>query len=680
MAAVGGNAFRADIQGLRAIAVGAVLIYHVWPSWLPGGYIGVDVFFVISGYLITGLLVRELDRTGTIGLREFYARRIRRLLPASAATLFAIAAATVIWMPVSDWSDIASELLASAFYVQNLLLVGKQVDYLAFDAAPSPLLHFWSLSIEEQFYIFWPLIMVGMAALAARKGWALRRTLLFSLLTICVLSLAHAVHISFANPAPGYFLTTTRVWELGLGGLLAIIASATYLPQRPRVVLAWLGLGAILVSALFYSHRLPFPGYEALLPTLGTAVILYAALDGSNVMGRWLASAPMQYIGDISYSLYLWHWPIIIFYPYVTGQQPDTLQDGVFIIVVSIFCAHLSRELVEERFRRSRASEFYRPYAMAGVLALGVAGVSLMIAKESDVKTQNAFEAMASVQAYPGAMAVVNSDLVAMEDRDFIPAAELARLDRGSAYDKKGGSRCISSVRSDEVSRCVYGPQSGSRQIVIVGDSHAVHWLPALELIAASSGWRVTALTKSSCAFSAELVGISSSGASREYTECKVWGEKVLDTLLSERPDLVILSHSARHRAPGRRPGQDDDKIAQGVMQYTRALHAAGIKVAALQHTPWQVEAAPQCMARPGATVGSCSTPESRAVYPATLARVAANDPSVTLIEVLPYFCQEGVCPAVIGGVLVYRDRHHMTATYARSLAPILEQKLKELL
>lgn len=680
MSAVGANTFRTDIQGMRAIAVGAVLVYHVWPAWLPGGYVGVDVFFVISGYLITGLLVRELERSGTVGLRGFYARRIRRLLPASAATLFAVAAATVAWMSVADWRGVVAELLASAFYVQNLLLAGQQVDYLALDAAPSPLIHFWSLSVEEQFYIFWPLLMVAMAALASRKGWELRRTLLASLGIVCALSLGHSIHLSFVDPAPGYFITTTRVWELGIGGLLAIAKPGVGVARPLRLALAWAGLLAIVTSAYFYSHRLPFPGYEALLPTLGAAALLYACLDRSDPLGRWLATAPMQYVGAISYSLYLWHWPVVVFYPSVTGRQVDTLQDGVLVVVVSVLCAHLCRELIEERFRRSRPLEVFRPYAIAGALALSIAAVSLLISMEAENRTQTALGEMVATSEHAGAMSIAHGQPGELESGDFIPSADVARLDRGVAYDHDGRTVCVATVRSEEVASCDYGDVGGTERVVIVGDSHAVHWLPAMKIIAESANWHVSGITKSNCVFTDELIGHSASGVSRDYNECKIWGDKVLQRLLRERPDLVILSHSAMHVLPGGRSGEDGEAIARGILRHASVLHEAGITVAAIVHTPWQHQDVPRCMALSNATVDLCSAPEDTAVHRGTITPVLAMDPSIGAIDMLPYFCQAGTCPVVIGGVLVYRDRHHLTATYAKTLAPILEQRIRELL
>lgn len=682
MAAAGGHSFRSDIQGMRAIAVAAVVVYHVWPASLPGGYIGVDVFFVISGFLITGLLVREIERAGTISLRNFYARRIRRLLPASATTLFAVAIAAAVWMPVSEWRSLATELVTSMFYVQNLLMVVRQVDYLAYDASPSPLLHFWTLSVEEQFYIFWPLLMLAMASLARMKCWPLRRVLWLSLGTVCLLSLGHSIHISFVDPAPGYFLTTTRVWELGVGGLLAIARPDLKVAPWGRQVLAWTGLLAIAVSALFYSHRLPFPGYEALLPTLGAAAIIYASLDSNAALGRWFSTGPMQYLGTVSYSLYLWHWPVLIFYPFVTGRQSDSFQDGLVVVLVSLALAHLCHRFVEERFRHTLPKEVFRPYVMAGALSAGVVLASAVISFESANRTRGVFDTLANDAAYPGAMAIYRGERAPHPGRggDYVPEAGVATLDRGSAYDSEGRSSCIATVRSEEVNSCDFGPSRASRTIVLVGDSHAVHWLPAFEAVADSADWQVKGLTKSNCMFTAELIGNSSSGKSRDYTECKIWGEKVLQRLLEEKPDLVILSHSARHVLNGYPAGEGEDRMARGIVRYTEILRDAGIQVAAIRHTPWQSVNVPQCMARPGSSIEQCSTTEGLAVHSGTLGLALTMDPSIKPIDMLPYFCLSEVCPAVIGNVLVYRDRHHLTATYARSLAPILALRVGDLL
>lgn len=670
------SAFRPDIQGLRAIAVLAVLIYHIWPKTLPGGYVGVDVFFVISGFLITGLLVREFERSGTVSLVQFYGRRIRRLLPAAGATLLAVAVAGFAWMSASEWRSLSRELLASAFYFENWLLVSRSVDYLAQDAAPSPLQHFWSLSVEEQFYIIWPLLMLLVGEVARRFGWVVRTTFKYTLLALCSASFCYGVYASFIDPAPAYFSTLTRVWELGVGGLLAIWGGSARSNPVSRVA-AFTGFGAIVFSCVFYSNRLPFPGYEALVPVFGAALLIFASLGDGLLIGRLLRNRPMQYIGDISYSLYLWHWPIVVFYPIVTGQKPDTLQDGVFILVLSVVIAHISKFGIEEVFRVSRAGERFRPYAMGGVISLVIVACAQLLVVQGDREATSAlYAASVANNGHPGAMALESSADTTVAGADYVPDAGVARLDRGPAYSLDGSERCIGSVPSEELSFCKYGNDNASLHIVIVGDSHAVHWLPALETMASKESIRVTGLTKSSCGFASVLTRFASGGVDRPFDECLVWGRKAVDWLIAEKPDLVVLSFSPRQSVPGKSYAESQSELASGVVKYASELSEAGLRVAAIKQTPWQVEDVPLCMAKPGATVAGCSTSKREALPTASLELASQQYPDMKLLDFDRYFCLGDSCPVVIGGVLVYRDKHHLTASYSRSMAPILSRSI----
>lgn len=670
------SAFRPDIQGLRAIAVLAVLIYHIWPEVLPGGYVGVDVFFVISGFLITGLLVREFERSGTVSLVQFYARRIRRLLPAAGATLLAVAIAGFVWLSVSEWRPLSRELLASAFYFENWLLVSRSVDYLAQDAAPSALQHFWSLSVEEQFYIIWPLLMLLVGGIARRFGWAVRTAFKYTLLGLCVASFCYGVYASFVDPAPAYFSTLTRVWELGIGGLLALWGGLAKSPAVSRVS-GLIGLGAIFFACVFYSSRLPFPGYEALVPVLGAALLIFASLGDGLFIGRLLRTRPMQYIGDVSYSLYLWHWPIVVFYPVVTGQKSDTMQDGIFIFALSVAIAHVSKYRIEEVFRVSRPGERWRPFVLGGVVSFAILVCAQFLVIRGDREAASSlYAASASSAEHPGALALEGNGKSPSAATNYIPAAGVARVDRGPAYGLDGSERCIGNEQAEDLSFCSYGSETAPLHVVIVGDSHAVHWLPALELMAATENIRVTGLTKSSCAFTSVMTRFAARGVDRPYEECQRWGRKVVDWLEAEKPDLVVVSFSPRQAVPGRQHEESQQALASGVVTYARELNEAGLKVAAIKQTPWQVEDVPLCMAKPGATIGGCSTNKREALSVASLELASKQFPDLKLLDFDRYFCQGDNCPAVIGGVLVYRDKHHMTATYARSMAPVLSRSI----
>jgi peptidoglycan/LPS O-acetylase OafA/YrhL len=667
--------FRVDIQGLRAIAVLLVLAFHVWPSAMTGGYIGVDVFFVISGFLITGLLVREFERNGTISLRAFYARRIRRLLPAASLTLVAIAAASAAWLPQAQWSDIGKEILAAGFYVQNLLLVRRSVDYLALEEAPSPVQHYWSLSIEEQFYVLWPMVMLAAGWYARRSGLSVRKAFAVSLSAITGLSLAWGIYKSYTDPAPGYFLTTTRLWELGVGGLLSLYRGNAGGGWR-SAAFAWGGIGAIAFSGVVYTTGLPFPGYEALLPTLGTAALIFAAAPANSVAGRFVGLRPMQYFGDISYSLYLWHWPVVVFYPYVTGSEIANFADATTVVVLSIALAHVSKYQIEDRFRH--APEARRETVVRTSFAMGAACMALIVAagafQWSQAPSQGAANALSSAD-YPGAAAFVY-DAPVKAGVAPTPDTNVAKVDRGPAYGGNGLPRCIADMAGDELFRCDYGKPGGFR-IVVVGDSHAMHWLPAFERAADDAGWNVTALTKNGCAFADLTVQFGSPGQPQvDFVDCDRWKRKVLAWLLAEKPDLVVISESPNHRTANMPAPMSQDAIARGVVAMADQLVDAHIPVALIKHTPWLKNNAPNCMAKPGATADACGGPRDQALRNAALNRAARMDPRLTLLSFDDAFCKGSRCPVVIGNVFVYRDQHHMTATFSRTLAPVLEERL----
>lgn len=674
--------FRPDIQGLRAIAVLLVLAFHVWPGALPGGYIGVDVFFVISGFLITGLLVREFERSGRISLTAFYARRIRRLLPAATLTLVAVAIGCRIWLPAAMWSDLAKEVLASGLYFENMLLVTKSVDYLALQEAASPVQHYWSLSVEEQFYILWPLLMIGAGRLAQRAAWSTRNVFACVLGIITAASFAWGVYLSYADPAPGYFLTTTRIWELGLGGLLAILMSGKPLAPAWSRAAGGVGVAAVLASAWFYTTGLPFPGYEALLPTLGAGALLFARSRPGTHLGNLLGSKTFQYFGDISYSLYLWHWPIVVFYPYITGRGLERFQDGVTVVVLSIIAAHLSKYGIEDALRHPQAANGERPsfkpaYAMGVACMLAVAAAAAVPYRAAPkVDTLAGITTAALDAEHPGAEAFLRNAKVPA-GVPWLPEPGLAKLDRGSPYGANGRPNCIGATTNDAMAFCEYGKRDGKFDVVVVGDSHAVHWLPAFEVLGEKKGWKITGVTKSSCAVTDVTVRFGKGANSRDYVECARWNRRMLDWVKAQNPDLVVVSFSPSHQlVPS--VANPQQAIAEGTVRELGELLDAGIQVVLIKHTPWRLEDPPNCLSKPDANVAACSGTRAQVVLEGALVLAARMDKRLRLLDFDDAFCRGDECPVVIGNVVVNRDINHLTATYARSLAPALYERIEQ--
>ncbi|QRM28267.1 acyltransferase family protein [Microvirga sp. VF16] len=643
-----------EIQGLRAVAVLAVLIYHLWPKILPGGYVGVDVFFVISGYLITGSLFKEFEGTGGINIAGFYARRIRRLLPAAALVSLAVAVSVPLF-PRGQWADIANSLVASALYVQNWFLAAQAVDYLA-DDAKGPMNHFWSLSVEEQYYIVWPLILLPLLQLARRTALSPRAAFGWFVGLIGLGSLAYSIWATPLNPDMAYFATTTRAWELALGGALAVFPVRHVLPPSTRGTLGLAGLGAIVLACLAYSDETSFPGYMALLPTLGAAaVIVSSGAQSSWSTGRLLNSRPFQYCGDISYSLYLWHWPLIVLYGEVTGRAIGP-RSGLVLFLASVGLAHLSKIFVEDPFRGARFSIGRTLAAGAGGIALTVIAGAIYLARDGS-------------EPVPGAIAELPRGGPAMKDPQYnwrredpskvIPKPERVKDDVSSAY----AAKCHQMIEGTEVLTCDYGDPKRGTKIVMVGNSHATHWFPAFEELARAQPIYFRGLAKSACIFSLEPV--YDAGLKRPYTECAEWSKNVIEWLARERPDVVLISHSPADR-----------KIKPEVLAATwKRLIEMGMDIRHVRSIPRLSFDPGKCLEGNEDWMAKCIPSRKRALKQNNL-YVVAKMLNVEILDFSEYFCDADRCPVLIGGVLVYRDSHHMTATYARSLSRAMEEKL----
>lgn len=380
-AAAARTSVRPEIQALRAVAIGCVVLYHFWPAALPAGFVGVDVFFVVSGFLITGLLLRDVERFDRVRLREFYVRRIRRILPAALVVLSACAVATLLFVPRIEWRPFLQQILSSALYVQNWHLARDSQIPRRADLESTPVQHFWSLSVEEQFYLVWPLLIIAALWLAVRLGR--RRVIVVAgvLTAATVASFVHGVVLTGQDHNIAYFSTLSRAWEFGVGGLLALLpALAGERLRRTRALAAWIGLAAIAVAARTFTDHEVFPGAIALVPVLGTAAVIWAGMPRAALSLSPVAGLrPVQWFGGISYSLYLWHWPIIMFTPYITGR-PSQAPVMVLLLALSIVVADASKRWIEDPFRRAVPRERVRmPRTRRIAVAAGAAVAAVVL-------------------------------------------------------------------------------------------------------------------------------------------------------------------------------------------------------------------------------------------------------------------------------------------------------------
>ncbi len=656
------KSFKLEIQGLRAVAVSAVLVFHIWPTILPGGYVGVDVFFVISGYLITGMLLRDAERSGSISLASFYTGRIRRLLPAATA-IIVLSAACFALLPQVRWLDVAWDAVASGLYVQNWWLGIKAVDYLSEGNAPSLLQHYWSLSVEEQYYLIWPLI--GWALLAT-SSWARRNpqsAFIFLTSIFGILSFAYSIYLTEVNSGLAYFASTTRAWELALGGILACSKMSTVnWPDWWRAALGWIGLGLIAWASLAFGATTPFPGYAALLPTVGTVLVVAAAQSTSPWSVYALLKQPVvQFLGDLSYSLYLVHWPIIVIFNAVTGSAPTSLPAGLFLLGLSLAAAVAVKRWIEDPLRYG-----------APILGTRVPSPRLLLGSSVAIVAITASLIVVPNRAWLGAgPAQVDARLLDQNfdpGRPTIPPLAIARNDNPDVY-KLG---CHVNQAESTPKSCEFGSAFVDRIVVLVGDSHAAQWLPAIQKIYGNRpGWRIATYTKSACTLNAQGVTIGTDR--RHYTSCAAWNDNVLDELKTIKPEIVFISGSSTYRSLGSLTEEANFiALAEGYVDQWRQIIDIGSKMVVFHDTPRMKEDVPDCMSRAGTRPDDCATLRSSAQLPDPLVEAVRQAPAewdLTAIDLTDEICESTMCLPTKGQVLIWRDSHHLTATFASLLA-----------
>ncbi len=684
---------RTDIQALRALAVTLVFAYHLWPGRLPGGFVGVDVFFVISGFLITQHLLTKPPRRPTDVL-AFWARRIRRLLPASLLVLAVSLFASRVLAPETQWATTARQVRSAALYVVNWRLAADAVDYSAADAAASPVQHFWSLSVEEQFYLVWP-VLIGVTLLVAtllrRRPLATVRVVLGA---VVAASLVFSVWTTAVDPARAYFVTPTRVWELGLGGLLAALLlhrryterSNQLRPRRARALAVWLGLGLIAVAAWTYSSDTPFPGWQAAVPVLGAVAVIGAGDPrGSGAPGALLALRPVQWLGGVSYAVYLWHWPLLVLLPGVSGSIGAL--DRAAVVVVTLVLAALTKRYVEDPWRRGRTrgrAVDRRSFLAAGTaMAVIVALTGVQLTEVSRRQTaQDADVAAALAAAGPcfGAAALGDTGQCPPQDLDtVVPALGQAPLDQYDIEHRfRADESCWASEPRFELRTCSFGDPAGTVRVAVVGNSHAAQWMGALEDIASRRGWQLTTMVAHHCALAVTPQEFDAAETTRG---CHDWVSTVTDRVRDGSYDLVVMSNKIENRYPGLSRADAVPEFTDGYETVLRSWSGTRTPVVAIRDTPEPaitVGRVPECLEQHRDDPAACGAPPTRwlPADPVEAAVRRVDDPRVRSVDLNDHLCTEDFCPPVVGGVVVYSDFSHLTTTYVRTLAPYLDDTL----
>lgn len=680
--------FRGDIQGMRALAVGLVILAHVGFTTVSGGYVGVDVFFVVSGFLIIGLLFREGEQSQRISILDFYARRARRILPAASLVLVVTAVLAAWQWPFVRAAEVVKDAGWAAAFLANFRFAAVETDYFAQGEPPSPMQHYWSLAVEEQFYLVIPLVLLLVTALVRRATGEvpverLRRVTLVVLGVLSLASLAWSHHATATNEAAAYFSTPARAWELGLGGLLAVLVagSPTWAHRVRRwhtELLGWGGMALIAWAALRFDAATAFPGLAALVPVLGATAVLAAGSFGAGrtpSLGRLLSLRPFTLVGAWSFSLYLWHWPVTLFARERWGNDL-TRPEVLVVLAVTFALSAATYHLVEEPFRRGRV---WRPRGRALVLypaSLALVGASAfgghlhVQAQIDDLADNPAIE----VSDYRGAdlsddpaVAVVQASVLAAEERREVPGDLRPSLNEVRTSIAPLGD-C--DYREGMRQLCPTGDPGADRSIVVMGDSHARAWGPTFTELGERHGYAVYHFVYSGCPANGATRPDPANGG--RWTACEEFKAWALGQVAELRPALVVVANNAYLGG--------DIATAQlpGLAEHLDALRGAAARVALLGNLPVLPRMPGVCLSQHGADLGDCllTAKKRPGELQAEFGRIA-DSAGAEYVDVRRWFCVKRKCPSVIGTYVPMRDKDHVTVEYARALAEPVGRALR---
>ena len=607
-----------QIQALRAVAAVLVVIYHAKVT--SGGYIGVDIFYVISGFLITGLLLRELDGTGSLALKAFYLRRIKRLLPASFFVLFVTAIVAWTVYPTTLRHGLGKDIAAAGAYVSNYLFALWQMDYQNLNATPPVVIHYWSLAVEEQFYLFWPFIILALYRFGAR------RAVFIGVAAITIASFLLSLFLTPREPIWSFYSLPTRAWELGIGALLLFI------PKRIRFSsnYGWAALALILYGTLTFTDKTPFPGTAALVPVIGTAFAIASLNNWPRAMNRFGNLKIVQWLGEISYPLYLWHWPVLVI-PSVAWGRSLVAYELLICVLLTALLADLTHRFIEDPIRYSKPHpKLVIKSGAAATAASLMMGAAIYLSFNDEIKLDNG-------RSYS--------------------VSELIK--RPVIYDDD----CHVNNGETVSPECTYGERGAKRKIVLFGDSHAAQWFPALSKLANENNFELISLTKSACPGPAvEKVDAG------EYknSDCFAWRDNSLERIAELKPYAVIFSGFQHFQVPAGYSSRREWWQA-GQKRTLNSLRGNASHIVYITDTPHPQQDIPACLA--GGVISDCD--DSKPSEPISI-------PGLKVVNPTPWLCADK-CSSVINGNVAYRDGSHISIAMSESLAQPLGLALKRL-
>ncbi|TQL50808.1 peptidoglycan/LPS O-acetylase OafA/YrhL [Ornithinicoccus hortensis] len=664
------STFRPELHGVRGLAIALVVVFHVFGHGRVSG--GIDAFLAVSGFLMTLSLARQVE-AGTLTLWGYLARLARRLLPAALMVLATVAVVGYFWTPSSQRAQLLREIRAVALYRENWELVDSQLDYAAAGPGTSPLQHFWSLSVQGQFYLLWFVLVVVATWVGARLlGWQARRSVFVAVALATVASFVFHQGWAAQDQQVAYFHTGSRIWELGLGGLVALLLPGLRLSTAVRIPIGWLGVALLVSCGFFLDGGALFPGPWALWPVGGVLLVLAAGTTGHRwAADRMLQAAPLKFLADISYAWYVWHWPLLIFTLLRTGQESADLRIAAFVVVTSVLLAWGTTRLVEEPFVRGFSRR------TAATLVVGVTGVAVVAGGATwalGVVERHRHEALLEASRpspdHPGAAVLGEGWTGELTPADVVPDVAVAGGDLPEVY---GEGDCINTHRdvpsSADPRLCYLGDPDGDQTIMVLGGSHVTQWLPALEILADQHHWRLVLSEKGGCQFIDRPEPGSSDPPQQE--SCYQYNENLWPLIEDEQPDYVFTIGTTSRPTTG-------ESTPDGFVALWDRLDQLGIPVLGMRDSTRLEESVPECLERTDMDARACGQERTwRMAEQSPILSVPDLPGNVRPMDVSESICAPDWCPAVVGNVMVYRDTSHITATYMRTLAPAVEDELR---
>lgn len=660
--------YRPELHGIRGIAILGVVLFHLFGDGRVSG--GIDVFLAISGFLFTGMLLREAAETGgAIRASAYLARLVRRLLPPAVLVISVTTVVGLLTLPSPNHSQLLREARASLLYFENFELVWSQLAYGAAGPSTSPLQHFWSLSVQGQFYVVWPVAVVLSVWFAKRIQVSAAQVMLGVALTVTIGSLAYATHLQEFDQQRAYLLTSTRFWELGFGAVLALLLTRIRIPARASTIMGWLGLSMILSTGFIFNGAELFPGLWALWPLVGFALILISAPSGTTNTRGWtavrlLSTAPLLRVGDLAYSLFLWHWPVLIFYIEVR-DYPEVGPRGALVVFVTSFgLAWLTHRFVEVPIMKDRSSSRWKTLSWGGgVLALTATTTSIVLMVTTVPLPEGYSLAGVDRDVYPGASSIQNPE-VKVPDADIYPALSALSNDKPMYLGWGCMQEFSDSPETAEVLVCEdpKSPERPGATIMLAGGSHAGMWHHAFAMLAEKNNWELLIADKSGCRFGP--------ADDPEGDACHAWQRNFMDVVEERQPDVVVTPGTVSH------PAGTQEQIWPGAPERWDEVVDAGSEVLLMRGTARPEERAADCLSN-GGTSMECG-PDGNVINSSNPLEKLDLSEGIYSVDMLDYICPGRECPAVIGNIAVYRDASHLSNSYVESLAPYLDEKIKK--